>query len=38
MIKPLPFRRTPLRITHQCLDPQGQISQHMLESGFVFPQ
>ena len=38
LLKPLRFRRASLRITHQCIDPLGQISQHMLESGFVFPQ
>ena len=38
LLKPLRFRRASLRITHQCIDPLGQISQHMLESRFVFPQ
>src|SRR6185295_18580801 len=31
MIKPLRFRQALLCITRQCVDPLGQISQHMLE-------
>ena len=38
MIEPLRFRQASLRITRQCIDPLGQISQYMLESGIVFPQ
>ena len=38
LIEPLHLRRASLRITHQCIDPLSKISQHMLESGFVFLQ
>jgi hypothetical protein len=38
MIKPLHFHQASLRIAHQRLNSQSQVSQRMLESGFVFPQ
>ena len=38
LIEPLRFCQATLRISRQCIEPLGQVSQHVLESCFIFPQ